>query len=150
MYGKKDTLKKNVESSKITELQCPNIDTENADYKENLKHYERFKFLSADAKAMLARAEATAYDKQFLSQKKKKLGEFLQKQISIKSSLILTLWYSLFDLLYLAPHLLDKMDEQYVEMCFRTLLVKKMAEFEFELRKSVSRESDLGIGPACH
>lgn len=70
---------------------------------------------------MLARAEATAYDKHFLGPKRKALGEFLQKQISIKSSLILTLWYSLFDLLYLAPRLLNKMDEQYVQMCFRTL-----------------------------
>lgn len=88
----------------------------------SIKRYTRFNFLSVLAKEALARCEMTVYDSKFLAPYKKKLSEFLLKEISIKSSMIMILWYSLFDFLYLCPQLFESIDHQYIEMCDRKLL----------------------------
>lgn len=86
-----------------------------------LEKYQKFGFLPPTARSALARADTTQYDKNFLLAKKKRMSEFFLKEISIKSSMILTLWYSLFDFTYLTPHLLEKVDSQYTDMCFQRL-----------------------------
>ena len=133
LWIKKESLHENLEKSKINDLTVTHLSEKSPEFAARLAKYERFDFLSSQVKAVLAMSDLTVYDLKFLQAKEKKLSAFLQKEISIKSSVILTLWYSLFDLIYLTPNLFDKIDKEYTEMCFRKLCLKKMPDSQFML-----------------
>ena len=78
-----------------------------------LERYAPFEFLSPANKALLARNELALFDQQSL-QRQPRLSEFLLKQIALRSSLIMTLWFSLFDFLALSHHVLDPIDQAFV------------------------------------
>lgn len=119
-------MKKNIEASKLGELVVDEFDQDESEFKTKLQKYEKFKFLSTKVKMILSKNDLTFYDKKFLQKRSKKLVDFILKQISIKSSVILLLWFGLFDLIYLGPWLFEKIDKQFSDMYHKRLSNKKI------------------------
>ena len=97
------------------DLQVCNVEEDLPEFKVCYEKYAPFQFLTEEAKIILAKNELTYYDLTFL-ENQKNFSEFILKQVSIKSSIIMTLWFAFFDLVYLAYNLFDKIDASFVKM----------------------------------
>lgn len=106
-------MKDNIEQNHLSDLAINESSRDTPELTACLEKYSPFEFLSPANKVLLAQNELTFYDQKCL-QSQSKLSEFVFKQISIRSSLIMTLWFSLFDFVSLGHHLFESIDKAYI------------------------------------
>jgi hypothetical protein len=129
---KKESLHSNIANSKIIELTVQHEHQQSV-FDDAFGYFDQFSFLPTEVKAVLAKNQLTMYDSRFFSQGVAPLSSFLLKEISIKSSFILAMWYSLFNFVYLSASAFDLTDNQHIQLDFSRLLLQKITKFEFML-----------------
>ena len=102
----------NVELNKLSDAYFGDVEPDAQALAICLEKYSVFKFLSTESALLLARNELLYFDSKALVNQPKP-SEFVLKQISLRSSLIMTLWFGLFELTSLCYHVFDSIDKDY-------------------------------------